>query len=342
MPLLGAAAWLGAIATQRSGTAAYAGLAVAAGLVWLLGPRLPPGRTRLLLAALLIAAAAVTGAVLRHDAVRGSPLRDFAAMRATAEVVGTVVSDPRAIQGRSGPQAVLRLRVREVTARDRHLRTGGTVVVIGVPGWNRAELGERVLARGRLTVSDDPGTAALLTGARDPVRIRGPDPWWRASAVVRASIRRAVAHRPPEQAGLVPALVDGDDAGLPPDIKQDFRTTGLTHLTAVSGTNLTLVVGSLLLVARAVGVRRRWLAVVGLAGIAGFILLARTEPSVLRAAVMGTVGLFAFGPDGRRRGLRALGWPWPAWCWSSRTSRSRRGSRCRCSPPPGSCCSGRR
>ncbi|MDQ6526996.1 ComEC/Rec2 family competence protein [Nocardioides sp. LHD-245] len=311
MPLLGAAAWLGGIAAQRFGGAAYLGLVVLAGA--LAGPavvgraRPPDGVLRLAATALLVAGAAVTGTVLRHDAVRGSPLRDLAAERATADIVGTVVSDPRSIEGRSGPQAVVRVRVRELTARGHRLRTGGAIVLIGDPAWTRTALGERVLAEGRLAVSDDPGTAALLVGARAPVRIRGPDPWWRASAAVRASIRQAVAHRPPDQAGLVPALVDGDDAGLPEEVEQDFRTTGLTHLTAVSGTNLTLVVGSLLLLARAVGVRRRWLTVVGLAGIVGFVLLARTEPSVLRAAVMGTVGLFAFGPDGRRRGLRALG-----------------------------------
>ncbi|MBM0127173.1 ComEC/Rec2 family competence protein [Pimelobacter simplex] len=307
MPALGAAAWLGGIAAQRSVLGAYAGLVGLGLLVWLLAPRLPPGRLRLLLAAGVVASAAVTGTTLRHDAVRGSPLHDLAAERATADLVGTVVSDPRTIPGRAGPQAVVRLRVREVTARGHRLRTGGSVVVIGSSRWATAALGDRVVAEGRLAASDDLGTAALLIGARDPVRIRGPDPWWRASGAVRASIRRAVAHRPPDQAGLVPALVDGDDAGLPDAVERDFRTTGLTHLTAVSGTNLTLVVGSLLLLARAVGVRRRWLAVVGLAGIVGFVLLARTEPSVLRAAVMGTVGLFAFGPDGRRRGLRALG-----------------------------------
>jgi competence protein ComEC len=307
MPALGAAAWLGGIAAQGVGATAYAGVALLVGVVGVLAGRLSPGVVRLAGAALLVATAAVTGTVLRHDAVRGSPLHDLAAERATADIVGTVASDPRAIEGRSGPQAVVRIRVREVTARGHRLRTGGAIVVIGDPGWTRIGLGERVLAEGRLAASDDPGTVALLVGARAPVRIRGPDVWWRASAAVRASIRRAVEHRPPDQAGLVPALVDGDDAGLPEKVEQDFRTTGLTHLTAVSGTNLTLVVGSLLLLARALGVRRRWLTVVGLAGIAGFVLLARTEPSVLRAAVMGTVGLFAFGPDGRRRGLRALG-----------------------------------
>ncbi len=112
---------------------------------------------------------------------------------------------------------------------------------------------------------------------------------------------------PPTSAALVPALVDGDDAGLSAGLEEDFRTTGLTHLTAVSGTNLTLVVGFLLVVARWCRVRGRWLYAVGAVGIVGFVLLARTEPSVLRAAVMGSVGLLALGGNGRNRAIRALG-----------------------------------
>jgi competence protein ComEC len=112
---------------------------------------------------------------------------------------------------------------------------------------------------------------------------------------------------PADRRVLLPALVDGDDAGLDPALVDDFRTTGLTHLLAVSGTNLTLVVGFLLVVARWLGVRGRWLHVVGAAGIAGFVLLARAEPSVLRAAAMGTVALVGLGSDATDRGTRALG-----------------------------------
>jgi competence protein ComEC len=94
---------------------------------------------------------------------------------------------------------------------------------------------------------------------------------------------------------------------MPDELSDDFRTAGLTHLLAVSGTNLTLVVGSLILLARWTGVRARGLVVVGALGVVGFVLLARTEPSVVRAAAMGTVGLIGMGHHGRRRGTRALG-----------------------------------
>ena len=87
----------------------------------------------------------------------------------------------------------------------------------------------------------------------------------------------------------------------------DFKVCGLTHLSAVSGTNLTLVVGFLLVIARWVGVRGRGLLLVGLVGVLGFVDLARPEPSVLRAAAMGSVALLGMGSNGRERGTRALG-----------------------------------
>ena len=56
---------------------------------------------------------------------------------------------------------------------------------------------------------------------------------------------------------MVTALVVGDDAGLSPSVVADMQATGLTHLAAVSGTNLTLVLGSLLLLAAGVTLYRQ-------------------------------------------------------------------------------------
>ena len=42
-------------------------------------------------------------------------------------------------------------------------------------------------------------------------------------------------------------------------------------------------------------------------GVLGFVLLARTEPSVVRAATMGSVALVGMASGGREKGVRALG-----------------------------------
>lgn len=303
---LAVAAWAGAGAGRGWGWWPVLGALGVAALLGLALRRRPHTGVGAVLAGVLVLAAVGGVTVLRLEQVRLGPVSALAGERAAVRVEGVVVSDPREVEGRFGRSVVCRLQVRSLTGRAQTLATRTTVLVVGDPAWLEVPLGSRVRTTGRLGPADG-DVAAILASRGPPETVTGPDPWWRGAGAVRDSVRDAVAHRPADQAALVPALVDGDDAGLDEGLAADFRTTGLTHLLAVSGTNLTLVVGFLLLVARWCGVRGRWLYVVGALGIVGFVLLARTEPSVLRAAVMGAVGLVALGVDGRRRGARVLG-----------------------------------
>ncbi len=306
MPVLAVVAWVAALLTRTPPVVLAAVLCLAATAALVCGARLPAWRASLAAVA-LVGVAVLTSALVRTEAVTAGPVARLAAERAGVEVVGVVSQDPRLVAGPFGAQAVVRLDVREVAGRGLVHRLSSPVLVLGDPRWASVPLGSRVSTTGRLAPADDRDLAALLPGASLPEVLEEPDLWWRGAEAVRASIRDSVAHRPPSQQALVPALVDGDDGGLDPALEEDFRTTGLTHLTAVSGTNLTLIVGFLMIVARWCGVRGRWLLVVAAGGIVGFLLLARTEPSVVRAAAMGTVGLVALGSNGRQRALRGLG-----------------------------------
>ncbi|WP_395692748.1 ComEC/Rec2 family competence protein [Nocardioides sp.] len=306
MVLLGAAGWAGALAATGLGWWAVAlGVAIG-GLVAAWSRR--GGRSVGTATAVVLALAGTSSvAALRAEQVATSPVAALARDGAAVRVTGTVTSDPRRTTGPYGDVLVTRLAVTGVTGRGVTYALRAPVLVLGDDDWADVALGSTVEVGGRLSPAQGADLAAVL-GARGPPVVTGePDVWWDGAAAVRESIRASVAHRPAAERALVPALVDGDDAGVDQGLAADFRTTGLTHLLAVSGTNLTLVVGFLLLLARWAGVRGRWLHVVGAVGIVGFVLLARTEPSVLRAAVMGTVGLFAMGTAGRRRGSRALG-----------------------------------
>ena len=267
-------------------------------------------------AVLLVALAVGTVAGVRDARLDHGPVAGLAAQGAAARLTLDVTGDPRLVRGQFGDQVLVRARVVAVAGRGRSWRERVPVLVLasasGTAGdaWLAVPLGARVEAAGLLSgaTRHGPGEpAALLRPRGSPETIRDPSAAWDGAAAVRASLRASVRHRPPAERVLVPALVAGDDRGLDPELAEDFRTTGLTHLTAVSGTNLTLVVGFLLVLARWAGVRGRWLAAVSGAGIVGFVLLARTEPSVVRAAAMGTVALIALGSNGRHRGLRALG-----------------------------------
>ncbi|MFC6286681.1 ComEC/Rec2 family competence protein [Nocardioides sp. GCM10027113] len=311
MPLLALAAWSGGLLARAGWEPAVAAALVGQVTLVVLRRRSGGQRARWLTAAgmLLVGTAVAAAALLRLGLTDATPVADLAQERAVAVVAFDVSSDPRPVAGGLGGEqrVALRATVTAVSGRGLHHALRAPVLVLADDGWAELPLGARVVATGRLVPADDPALAALLLPTGDPQVVAGPDAWWRGAGAVRESIRRSVAHRPPSQAALVPALVDGDDTGLDAELAEDFRDTGLTHLLAVSGTNLTLVVGFLLVVARWGGVRGRGLYAVAAAGIVGFVLLARTEPSVVRAAAMGTVALLAMGTDGRRRGTRTLG-----------------------------------
>ena len=116
----------------------------------------------------------------------------------------------------------------------------------------------------------------------------------------------AVRALPPAPAGLLPGLAVGDTRNQLPEVEEDFRTAGLTHLTAVSGANLTLVAGTVLLLLRLARADPRLAAALAAVALVGFVVLARPSPSVLRAAVMGGVVLLALALGRARSAVPAL------------------------------------
>ena len=303
MPAIAGTAWLAALgATVGAGWVA-ALLAMVGLVVWR-----SPTRRWIALACATAALGAASLTALSLYRIHQTPVDSLAADHASVVVVGRIASDPRLTEGRFGASERYLLRIAALTSRGHGYRLATPVLVIGpTTGQGRPRLGAGVRMTGLLRPATDPSVAAVLMRRGEAEVINPPDVWWRGAERVRASLRESVSDRSPDAAALVPALVVGDDASVSPELSAAFRTTGLTHLLAVSGTNLTLLVGFLLLVARWAGVRGRGLYAVSVVGILGFLLLARAEPSVLRAAAMGAVGLIALGQRGRARGGRALG-----------------------------------
>jgi competence protein ComEC len=125
-----------------------------------------------------------------------------------------------------------------------------------------------------------------------------------ASNRVRAVIARGAAHLPDDQAALTRGLVIGDDRDEPPAMLQRFRDAGLSHLTAVSGQNVALLLAAAGPLLRRMRPLARWAASIGLIG--WFVLLTRAEPSVLRAGVMAALGATAFVMGRQAEPLRVL------------------------------------
>ncbi len=141
-------------------------------------------------------------------------------------------------------------------------------------------------ASGRPTL----GTAGALQRAAHAVRSR-----------FAAAARDALPAAP---AAMLPALVLGDTSAVTAATGREFRAAGMTHLTAVSGANVTIVCAAVLFSARLVGPR----AAVALAAVAlaAFVVVVQPTASVLRAAVMGAIGLAGMLSSRRRQAIPAL------------------------------------
>jgi competence protein ComEC len=135
--------------------------------------------------------------------------------------------------------------------------------------------------------------AAVAFASDDPTPIGRPPRVQRWAGRVRNALRDACAGLGADERGLVPGLVLGDVAAMPPDLTTAFRMTGLTHLNAVSGANCAIVVGAVLAALRWAGARRRWRAALAATALPAFVVLVRPSPSVLRAALMGALVLLA-------------------------------------------------
>ena len=274
------------------------------GVGWWLAARMFGGRFAVLSTASAgVAAVAATGVGF---GIAVGLRTDAAAHHLLAQRFGTTVSvalTPGEVPRQAGSGRVL---FRAGLTRVNNVETTGAVTVFA-PGVDVGKLTPGQPARFRARVTKPRRrdlTVATLTVVGRP-QLGRPPPLQRLAQSVRnrfAAVARQVL--PADQAGLLPGLVLGDTTAIPAGTTAQFRTAGLTHLTAVSGANVTIVCGAVLLSAHLIGPR----AAVALAGLAlvVFVVVVQPTASVLRAAVMGAIALFGVLAGRRRQAIPAL------------------------------------
>ena len=96
----------------------------------------------------------------------------------------------------------------------------------------------------------------------------------------------------------------GDTRELPPDVEEQFRASGLTHLLAVSGANVAFVLALARPLLRRLPLRAQLVA--GLTVLVVFGTMTRWEPSVLRACAMAACSMTALYLGRPTAGVRVL------------------------------------
>ena len=226
-----------------------------------------------------------------------------------ARALMTIADDPRPLAaGFDGRERVLvRGDLESVRKAGVDLPMAGSVLLFTPEqGWSGLLPGQRVAFRGSFHApfrSDL--SVAVIRVDRPPEEVDEPSRLQRGAGSVRARFTALTANvLEPDGAGLLPGLVLGDVSGLPEQVRDNFKAAGLTHLTAVSGSNFALVCGAVLLAVRPLGPRPA--AVLTAIALVGFVIVVRPSPSVLRAALMGLIALAALVTGRRRQAMPAL------------------------------------
>ena len=280
-------------------------------------PEQDPGAIGTLSASLLVCALCAATVLAVSAAHLWSRQRDPLTMAVASgqpvTLIGTVSQEPRVSATSRSTLVITALDVEQVGGRASRLRA----TVLADKQWLSLSMGTRVQVRTRLRPTDPGRAETAIIPKRAGLKVLGP-PTGVLGAVtgIRSGLARAVGAQggagageetgfwPPGARALVPGVALGDDHALPAQVREDMRTVSMTHLTAVSGQHVAIVLG---LGLAALGMLpRRWRALLGAVLLTALVILVRPSGSVLRAATMGVVMLLGVVAGRRAASVPAL------------------------------------
>ncbi|MEK7572075.1 MAG: ComEC/Rec2 family competence protein [Patescibacteria group bacterium] len=175
----------------------------------------------------------------------------------------------------------------------RVLLSDGKPIRIVAPVLPVFSYGDRLSIQGKLQKSEYAGRV-FWSLYYPQITLLGKDdrPFMQAAVAIKGKAQNLFQSTlPPIPASLLAGMLFGGRHGMPESFMADLQATGVLHVIAASGANVSFVAGALLgILGRCL--RRQYALILGLGGIAFYAFLAGFEPSIVRAAIMGSV---AFG-----------------------------------------------
>ena len=256
----------------------------------------PPRSARLGLALLLActACALAVGSTARRQYEADPARRDSGPIHARI----VLQSDPAPASSGFSATRSARVRVEAVSVGEVWLPSSATALV-RAPGWQDAARGDVFEVWGSLDTTfaaDAPSIGTIRVRRAQLIeRPGGVSAWVRST---HWAFARACAQLPRDTRSLVPGMAIGDDRGMPADLSDAMKKTSLTHLTAVSGSHIVIILATVTLVVPA----RRPLRLASTILVLGTILtLVGPEPSVVRSVCVAAVAALGLilGRDGQ-------------------------------------------
>ncbi len=223
----------------------------------------------------------------------------------------------------------LRIEVESITHQEDTTPTEGRVLA-QAPRYGQYTYGDRVQVSGQLLTPpeyDDfsyrdylarRGIHALMPNAEiDILEHDQGAPWYALMYDAKGQAQQTIDRLlPSPQAPLLSGILLGVETDISDDVREAFNRTGTTHVIAISGANIIVVIRVLMgLLSPGLGKKRAGWITMG--GIGVYVLFVGGDPAVVRAAIMGGMAVLASQIGHRTYGLTTLAFAvWIMTLWS--------------------------
>jgi competence protein ComEC len=212
----------------------------------------------------------------------------------------------------------LRVDVTSVDTGDNSLPVHGLILARVQPGTG-LHYGDVVRLRGHLKLPpenevfsyrdylDRQGIFAYMSdGKATRLPFSGGNPILRqVYAFKDSAIQHIYRLYPDPEASLLAGILLGNDNGMPASLQQAYKNTGTAHVIAISGFNIAIIAGLFVIFfSRMFGARKG--AIFAVLGIVAFTLLVGASASVVSAAIMSSLAIFARQVGRRQHGINTL------------------------------------
>lgn len=269
---------------------------------------LPSGSLRLSLAVVGVATA---GACLLSAHARAAydadPFHEAFASRHTLDIEVEIIGFPRAhARGSSVARSDITLPARTLSLHREDGRALASSVEVRIRGRGLMSLQRGDHLRVRVKPVARQRVPAPVAAEMQLLRLVSRQPAHGVAALsagIRADTHVLLADSPAHTRGLIPGLAMGDRSAMPLSLTEAMRTASLSHLSAISGMHIAVLVGIVTFIVPGRGILRIGALAAALTAI---LLIAGPTPSVLRSVTMAGIG--AWGLISRRssQGLSAL------------------------------------
>ena len=229
---------------------------------------------------------------------------DFVDDLGTSEISVRLVTDPVAREGPFGTSWFVTAEVASYGKEATPTPHPAKIVISGDEAWSQLNAEEDACFFGRVTENEPTVFVRSINTPELGSCTDGPtDPTSTGRDTLRSALRTQAAETIGDAPELLPGLILGDRSQQTQAVDEAMKISGLSHLSAVSGAHTSLIASAATIVLRSIRLPRPVVIAAFLGTLLLFIQIVGTQPSVLRAALMGAIGAWAmfFG-----RGSQAL------------------------------------